>query len=128
MPQPSTATRPGVRSYLTTAISADPVDGTTEPHFILSPTGPGGEPCVGFGFVMQIPSGSVATFPSNVATVTPWIWMSTMRIWSPFGSNPGYVMRQYYVCFDVTGGAKIYFQVAGASADGLVEIGVDSLP
>jgi hypothetical protein len=108
------------------AAAAAPVDGVTEPHFILSPKGSGGDPCVGFSFTLFAPTVGGAAFGAG-ATLIPWRLRSVIGRWSTWETYTPYSLGQELFCYDVGAGAKLYFQITGATVAGDILMAVEEL-
>jgi hypothetical protein len=97
----------------TAAIAADPVDGTTAPHMIMSPFTSTGMMTTGLALGLKAPTASSATAIAAGFTVSIWIqnpltgaWFACASAVIPYGQPWG--------TFDFNA-SNVYFQVAAAS-------------
>lgn len=101
----------------TAAHAAAPVDGTTEPDFVMSPRSPTGLPATGFAFGLKAPSAGSAVATAPGFTVTVWVRNPATKNWFSFAPRTGINYRDLMGTFDIDA-AEIYFQVTSVTTPG----------
>jgi hypothetical protein len=97
----------------TAAIAADPVDGTTPPHMIMSPFTSTGMMTTGLAVGLKAPSAAAATAIAAGFTLVIWIQNPLTGAW--FACTPAVIpFGQPWGTFDFNA-SNLYFQVAAAS-------------
>lgn len=100
-----------------------PVDGETEPDFVLSPQSPAG-PTTGFLLILKAPSSApaVPTGEGDTFTITPWIRNPVTKVWGA-GEATAMGYNQAFTTGDVDA-AELYFQIGNVLEGGDIDFHV----
>ncbi len=120
MPQEQADLSAGRTYRLATATHGAPVDGTTEPDFVLSPQAPGLLPTTGFLFGLKAPTASPATAGAGGFEITIWWRNPVLKQWFSWEA----VDVAYNECFGTADidSAELYIQIGNVSVAGNVDV------
>ena len=105
------------------ALAAPPIDGTTEPHVILSPITPLGTPTMGFFLGLKAPTVEAPAVPVGSAFgITIWMRDPGTKEWFS-GTIQNIAYGQGFVCYDVNA-CELYFAVTLVASEGYIHFHV----
>lgn len=123
-----------------TASNPDPTSGVgsnlTQPHIVLSPKCPGGEPCRGFAVTLFEPEsddpGEGGTDSAQPAaggfTITFYRLNPSVGVWARCKPYTGANYADQLVCYDLGGGAALYAVIGNVAAPGPIHLLIAELP
>lgn len=107
----------------------------TQPHIVLSPRCPGGEPCRGFAATLVAPDmefGEGETLAAEAAgggfTLTFWRLNPSVGVWAKCEPYTGALYNDQLVCYDLGGGTALYLQITNVATPGKIQLLIAELP